>query len=125
MVDMFALHDAGHKVRLEEIYVPIKWALDQNTTSDLVKKPLEHYTDIFEKENYDTTNFIILKGEPMAGKTTFVQKLCNDWAVSLTQNKHEDSLFYFKLLLPIVLRLVKRDSSLLQILQYQFDFFTN
>ena len=46
-VDMLSLHDEGHRVRLEDIYVPIKTVTYKKTAGREEKKTLNHYTEMF------------------------------------------------------------------------------
>ena len=70
---------------------------------------------------------VIVKGEPASGKTTFVKKVCSEWSKLHKQNEEpvsseiRDKLGQYDLLIPIILRLVKRGASLEQTIQEQID----
>ena len=44
---MLCLHDEGHRVRLETIYVPIKTVTYKKTARGEQKRELNHYSEIF------------------------------------------------------------------------------
>ena len=56
-VDMLCLHDEGHRVRLETIYVPIKTVTYKKTARGEQKRELNHYSQMFtmvsSKHNYE------------------------------------------------------------------------
>ena len=49
-VDMLSLHDEGHRVRLEDIYVPIKTVTYKKTAGREEKKTLNYYTEMFTEQ---------------------------------------------------------------------------
>ena len=51
---MLSLHDEGHRVRLEDIYVPIKTVTYKKTAGREEKKTLNHYTEMFIPKVYGT-----------------------------------------------------------------------
>ena len=72
---------------------------------------------------------IMVRGAPSAGKTTILRKICFDWAsLQLHPGQSSDgiseTLGQFKLVLPIILRLVEENVSLNDTLLYQMDFLT-
>ena len=72
---------------------------------------------------------IIVRGAPSAGKTTILRKICFDWAsLHLHPGQSSDgiseTLGQFKLVVPIILRLVEENVSLNDTLLYQMDFLT-
>ena len=59
----------------------------------------------------------LLRGEPTAGKTTFLRKLCRDWASLHTEDEEAEldvkqKLSEFSLVLPVILRAVQPDTDL-------------
>ena len=68
---------------------------------------------------------IVIRGEPMAGKTTFLRKVAFDWALLLQHGRDctkESNIFkQFTLVLPVILRLVKDEHSLIETLASQLD----
>ena len=72
---------------------------------------------------------IIVRGAPSAGKTTILRKICFDWASLLlhpgqSSDGISETLGQFKLVVPIILRLVEENASLNDTLFYQMDFLT-
>ena len=71
---------------------------------------------------------IVIDGVPGAGKTTFVKRLCYIWAQATGKGIIEDIPETFTvedpLIIPIVLRLIKHENSLLDILLSQLSFLT-
>ena len=72
---------------------------------------------------------MVVTGEPGTGKSTFLKKLANEWGLSKQESNKEKndtrklSVFAeFELLLLCVLRLISPQSSLFDILRFQFDF---
>ena len=73
----------------------------------------------------------MVRGEPASGKTTFLRKISFDWA-SLHGTKQDtqstedlDSLKPYTLLIPVILRLVKKGASLEDTVQDQMDFLSD
>ena len=59
----------------------------------------------------------LLRGEPTAGKTTFLRKLCRDWSSLHTEDEEAEldvkqKLSEFILVLPVILRAVQPDTDL-------------
>ena len=71
---------------------------------------------------------IVIDGVPGAGQTTFVKRLCYIWAQATGKGIIEDIPETFTvedpLIIPIVLRLIKHENSLLDILLSQLSFLT-
>ena len=66
----------------------------------------------------------LLRGEPTAGKTTFLRKLCRDWASLHTEDEEAEldvkqKLSEFSLVLPVILRAVQPDTDLSDTIQRQ------
>ena len=64
----------------------------------------------------------LLRGEPTDGKTTFLRKLCRDWASLHTVDEEaelEQKLSEFSLVLPVILRAVQPDTDLSDTVQRQ------
>ena len=65
----------------------------------------------------------MVTGEPGAGKTTFVKRLCQIW--SQQESKHELAKVYslseYTLVIPIILRLIRGQNDLMEILLSQLD----
>ena len=66
----------------------------------------------------------LLRGEPTAGKTTFLRKLCRDWASLHTEDEEaeldvKEKLSEFSLVLPVILRAVQPDTDLSDTVQRQ------
>ena len=66
----------------------------------------------------------LLHGEPTAGKTTFLRKLCRDWASLHTEDEEAEldvkqKLSEFSLVLPVILRAVQPDTDLSDTVQRQ------
>ena len=49
--DMFCWHEEGHKVRLSDIYVPIKWVEHQKTAERVTEIELKDYNEILNQVN--------------------------------------------------------------------------
>ena len=70
---------------------------------------------------------VIVKGEPASGKTTFTKKICQEWSMLQTKNEEpvsseiRDTLGQYDLLIPIILRLVKRGATLEKTIEEQID----
>ena len=47
--DMFCWHNEGHKVRLSDIYVPIKWVEHQKTAERVTEIELKEYNEILNQ----------------------------------------------------------------------------
>ena len=69
---------------------------------------------------------IVIDGDPGAGKTTFIKRLCYTWAQSVLQEEDSDKGFkYMKkygIVLPIILRLLSKENSMLDLVYSQFGF---
>ena len=69
----------------------------------------------------------MVKGEPASGKTTFMKKICQEWSMLHTRNEEHvsaeirDTLGQYDLLIPIILRLVKRGATLENTIKDQID----
>ena len=66
----------------------------------------------------------LLRGEPTAGKTTFLRKICRDWASLHTEDEEAEldvkqKLSEFRLVLPVILRAVQPDTDLSDTVQRQ------
>ena len=66
----------------------------------------------------------LLRGEPTAGKTTFLRKFCRDWASFHTEDEEAEldvkqKLSEFSLVLPVILRAVQPDTDLSDTVQRQ------
>ena len=84
--------------------------------------------------NYDVTfqtlrtrnTRVVIDGDPGAGKTTFIKRLCYVWAQSVLQNNiNDEGLKYlqkFSIVVPIILRLLSAEPLMLDILTSQFSF---
>ena len=73
------------------------------------------------KESGDTR--IVVDGQPGSGKTTFVKRLCYLWAKRCHGETRDGSfrkLEDYKLILPILLRFINTENSLIAILKAQF-----
>ena len=73
------------------------------------------------KESGDTR--IVVDGQPGSGKTTFVKRLCYLWAKRCHRKTGDGSfrkLGDYKLILPILLRFIETENSLIDILKAQF-----
>ena len=46
---MFCWHEEGHKVRLSDIYVPIKWVEHQKTAERVTEIELKEYNEILNQ----------------------------------------------------------------------------
>ena len=70
---------------------------------------------------------MIVKGEPASGKTLFIKKVSQEWSLLHTRSEEpvsseiRDTLGQYDLLIPIILRLVKRGASLEQTVEEQID----
>ena len=62
---------------------------------------------------------LVVIGQPGAGKTTFVKHIVYKWANCVESNEQNAALNHFVLLIPIVLRLVKPNATLTDILREQ------
>ena len=69
---------------------------------------------------------VVIDGDPGAGKTTFIKRLCFVWAQSVLQNDMNDKglkyLEKFSIVVPIILRLLSAEPLMLDILTSQFSF---
>ena len=72
---------------------------------------------------------VVIDGVPGAGKTTFIKRLCYIWAQAVKGNTlegQEDLTEYFsiddKIFIPVILRLVKHEKTILEILFSQLSF---
>ena len=69
----------------------------------------------------------MVKGEPASGKTTFMKKICQEWSMLHTRNEEpvssqiRDTLGQYDLLIPIILRLVKRGATLENTIKDQIE----
>ena len=73
---MFTWHDEGHKVKLSDIYVPIKWVEHQKTAERVTEIKLKEYNEILHKVIQGTsrstcrvTGMILLEGTPGRGNS--------------------------------------------------------
>ena len=71
---------------------------------------------------------ILIRGEAMSGKTTFLRKICYDWAkLHYKDGLHSpniDKLKQFHLVLPIILRMVTQ-TDIFKVIEDQLDFLSN
>ena len=69
---------------------------------------------------------IVIDGDPGAGKTTFIKRLCYVWAQSVLQNDiNDEGLKYlqkYSIVVPVILRLLSTEQRMLDILTSQFSF---
>ena len=67
----------------------------------------------------------MIDGVPGAGKTTFIKRLCYIWAqgvLNIEEKESEDEYLHkYKLVIPIILRFVKQENSLTEILAAQLQ----
>ena len=78
----------------------------------------------FQEEKYPIRR-IIIRGDPLAGKTTFLRKLAFDWIGTLSFSSgyfRYQELKKFSLVLPVILRLVQSKTTLFETLEFQLDF---
>lgn len=76
---------------------------------------------------------MVVTGKPGAGKTTFVKRVCHQWAELTLQKcskadpaeKGIEILQQFSFLIPIILRLVKQKQTMLDIIKDQFCHLSN
>ena len=77
---------------------------------------------LFQLHDEKKSRFVVT-GEPGAGKTTFVKRLCQIW--SQQESKHELAKVYslseYILVIPIILRLIRGERDLMGILLSQLD----
>ena len=71
---------------------------------------------------------IVIDGIPCSGKTTFVKRFCYIWAQATTKNLLEEIALTFsiqdQIVIPIILRLIKQEDNLIDILLSQLSFLT-
>ena len=69
---------------------------------------------------------VVIDGDPGAGKTTFIKRLCYVWAQSVLQNDiNDEGLKYlqkYSIVVPVILRLLSTEQHMLDILTSQFSF---
>ena len=67
----------------------------------------------------------MVSGDPGAGKTTFIKRLCYIWAQTVRhpekKNTEDEYLHRYKLVIPIILRFVKEENTLMDIITSQFE----
>ena len=67
----------------------------------------------------------VIDGDPGAGKTTFIKRLCYVWAKTVLQEDIQDSgskhIKKYTLVLPVILRLLTKEESFLDILSSQLN----
>ena len=68
---------------------------------------------------------IVIDGDPGAGKTTFVKRVCYIWAQSVLHpkqvNKGDEMLLKYALVLPIILRFITKEDTVIDILTSQLQ----
>ena len=68
---------------------------------------------------------IVIDGDPGAGKTTFIKRLCYIWAQSVLHPEERDTedeyLHKYTLVIPVILRFVKEQNTIMDIFTYQFE----
>ena len=71
---------------------------------------------------------IVIDGVPGGGKTTFIKRFCYIWAQATTKNLLEEIALTFsiqdQIVIPIILRLIKQEDNLIDILLSQLSFLT-
>ena len=71
---------------------------------------------------------IVIDGVPGGGKTTFIKRFCYIWAQATTKNLLEEIALTFSIqdqvVIPIILRLIKQEDNLIDILLSQLSFLT-
>ena len=68
---------------------------------------------------------IVIDGDHGIGKTTFIKRLCYIWAQSVLHPEDRDTeveyLYKYTLVIPIILRFVKKENTLMDIITSQFE----
>ena len=68
---------------------------------------------------------IVIDGDHGRGKTTFIKRLCYIWAQSVIHPEERDTedeyLYKYTLVIPIILRFVKEENTLMDIITSQFE----
>ena len=71
---------------------------------------------------------IVIDGVPGGGKTTFIKRFCYIWAQATTKNLLQEIALTFsiqdQIVIPIILRLIKQEDNLIDILLSQLSFLT-
>ena len=69
---------------------------------------------------------IVIDGDPGAGKTTFIKRLCYIWAQGVLNKEERESedeyLHKYKLVIPIILRFVKEQNTITDLFTSQLNF---
>ena len=69
---------------------------------------------------------IVIDGDPGAGKTTFIKRLCYIWAQSVLHPEERDTedeyLHKYTLVIPIILRFVKEQNTIMDLFTSQLNF---
>ena len=107
--------------------VPVPLMCFQCTLLTSFKLLIRKYFSVSFQEQSGKPVRVIVKGEPASGKTTFMKKICQEWSTLHTRSEEpvsseiRDTLGQYDLLIPIILRLVKRGASLEQAIEEQID----
>ena len=111
--------DILHRVRLHQYKIYILYEV---TSIIVISEVMQLFQDSTRKPVR-----VIVKGEPASGKTAFMKKICQEWSMLHTRNEEpvsseiRDTLGQYDLLIPIILRLVKRGASLEETIEEQID----
>ena len=69
---------------------------------------------------------VVIAGDPRAGKTTFIKRLCYVWAQSVLQNDiNDEGLKYlqkYSIVVPIILRFLSKENLMVDIFSSRFSF---
>ena len=122
-------------LQIDEIKMDIRWGrtLENILKTATVPVPVLHKsipaTHMNKWHQTPINNSrIVIDGVPGGGKTTFIKRFCYIWAQATTKNLLEEIALTFsiqdQIVIPIILRLIKQEDNLIDILLSQLSFLT-
>ena len=122
-------------LQIDEIKMYIRWGrtLENILKTATVPVPVLHKSipaTLMNKWHQTPINNsrIVIDGVPGGGKTTFIKRFCYIWAQATTKNLLEEIALTFsiqdQIVIPIILRLIKQEDNLIDILLSQLSFLT-
>ena len=122
-------------LQIDEIKVNIRWGqtLENILKTVTVPVPVLHKsipaTHMNKWHQTPINNSrIVIDGVPGGGKTTFIKRFCYIWAQATTKNLLQEIALTFsiqdQIVIPIILRLIKQEDNLIDILLSQLSFLT-
>ena len=107
-------------VDIHQIYTPLSWVKEKQTTAGTTQSEVKHYTELFTaNKNGVIPKRVLVQGQTGIGKSTFVKKLLVDWVEVNKKTSDEQAavLNNFELVVAVNLKEVSKCQSLKEVIR--------